>query len=491
MRWVEKYFRVNKKFTRMKILIPIFLLVLVELPSSVFAQVTTAEFVPESAEVLSRYIQYSSVSGNETAAGEYFSALCRSKGLHVRMLGNDSVYNFAASLYPLESGKPNIIFFNHIDVVPPGDTSTWRYPAFSGTIADGMVWGRGALDLKGLAVMQMMSMLSVKEFASAYDLPYNVTLLCVSLEETSSAGANFIIDRHLAELFPLVVFGEGGAGISGLISSRPERDVFCISTAEKQAFWLRVSVAANTSGHGAIPPKEYANQILVNGLSRLMNRRQQLEFNDSNLPMFSAMGRMDKGVRALALRNIRWFKPFAAPAFRNDPNLMAVVSNTISLTQLSNPIGGTNQIAQQASALLDCRLLPGTDPDKFLAKVKRTLNHPLISVDVELQTRACTPSTTSNSFYQSMSTSLKEVYPDAEVMPYLFPAYTDNNFFRNHGIPVYGVNPIKLSPTLLESIHNNDERIPIASLEEGIQVYKIFLHKILLQNNTASVRINR
>jgi carboxypeptidase PM20D1 len=115
--------------------------------------------IPYSAHLLSRYIKHESVTGNERVAGIFFSTIARQKGFHVEILTDDpGSYNFTASLYPLESGKPNIILLNHIDVVPAGKSGEYTHPPFSGAIADGYVWGRGALDMKGMAVMQLLAM---------------------------------------------------------------------------------------------------------------------------------------------------------------------------------------------------------------------------------------------------------------------------------------------------------------------------------------------
>ena len=168
----------------------------------------------EAAQLLSTYVQQSSVTGNEKPAGEFLANVCREKGLHVRVFTdkNDS-YNFAASLYPLESGKPNIIMLNHIDVVPPGDTASWDHPPFSGSIVNDTIWGRGTIDMKGIAIMQLLSTSSFIDRAKEEDLPMNVTLLSVSGEEEfGETGSMIISNEFLDVLNPIVVLGEGGVG---------------------------------------------------------------------------------------------------------------------------------------------------------------------------------------------------------------------------------------------------------------------------------------
>jgi carboxypeptidase PM20D1 len=439
--------------------------------------------VPESARLLSEYIQKESITGNEKAAGEFLASICKSKGLHVRIFTDDvNSYNFSASLYPLDLGKPNIVFLNHIDVVPPGDTTDWTYPPFSGKIADGIVWGRGAIDLKGLAIMQLMAIAELTK-RSGEDFPYNVTLVCVSQEEKSGPfGIQRIIESHFQTLNPIVVFGEGGAGVSGLIERNTDQKVFCISVSEKQALWLKLVVKIPTSGHGSVPPLEYANKEMVKALAGLTNQKAKIQITDANVDMFRSIGRIEKGPRGFVLRNIRLFKPLVCPVLRKDPKVLAIVSNTMTLTNVNNPVGVINQIPQEITATLDCRLLPGSSKDEFIDEIKKHFKK--VNVQVELETFNAKPSPVQNEFYQKFKSAIYQVYPDVRVIPYIFPAYTDNNYFRNLGVPVYGIKPVHLPEELLRSIHNVDERLPISSLEMGIEVYSTFLEKIMTTATT-------
>jgi carboxypeptidase PM20D1 len=284
------------------------------------------------------------------------------------------------------------------------------------------------------------------------------------------------------------VFGEGGAGITGLITTRPEQTVFCISTSEKQALWLRLKLVVTSSGHGSVPPATYANKEMVAALARLMDKKQAIQLTEANTSMFDFLGRIEKGGKGFVMKNIRLFKPVVGGVLRNDPKILSLVSNTISLTNISNPQGSTNQIAQEVTATLDCRLLPGTDYHKFIAGIQKSLRNAGITISVDLNTVNASGSEIANEFYQNFTGALRFVYAGAEVVPYLFPAYTDNNYFRNLGIPVYGIKPVRLPHELLTSIHNIDERLPISSLLDGTDVYVNFLNRMLYQQSTASIK---
>ncbi|MCX6352287.1 MAG: M20/M25/M40 family metallo-hydrolase [Bacteroidetes bacterium] len=440
--------------------------------------------IPESARLLSRYIKFRSVTGNEKKAGEFFTTICIEKELYTKVLTSDSgSYNFCASLYPLELGKPNIIFLNHIDVVPPGDSMQWSHAPFSGEIADSNVWGRGALDNKSMGIMELMAIARFAKMAKRKNLPYNVTLLCVSSEENSAGkGAKLITEKYLKELNPKVVFGEGGAGVKGTLTSRPEKIIYGISTAQKKELWLRLRVKSSTAGHGSVTPDVYANKKMILALNKLVSHKNRIVISPSAYRMFRELGKIEGGKRGFVLRHIRLFKPFIKNFLLNDPVSAAMVSNTFTITNIASDSGAPNQISQGATAVLDCRLLPESSSKNFIRYLKSIIRDDDIEVEVMLKDFNVEESKPNNFFY-TMSDAVKTVHKDVGVVPILFLAFTDNDYFRGKGVPTYGLLPVFLDRNLLESIHNVNERIPISSLENGIDIYAEFLKKTLREDD--------
>ena len=439
-----------------------------------------ATAIPESAHLLSNYVKIPSESGNEAEAGKFLSNECVKSGLHVKVFTKEqNSYNFAASLYPLESGKPNIIFLNHIDVVDEGDDHHWKYPAYSGAIEDGYVWGRGSIDNKGMAVMQLAAITEFAETVQNEKLPFNVTLLSVSSEEVGGElGAKIIADSFLNQLNPVVILGEGGSGVSGIISSNPDQVVYGISVAQKRGLWLKLKLQMKTSGHGSIPPKEYVNKIMIEALDRLNQKKTKVVLSETTKSMFKQMGSMEKGIKGFALRNITLFKPFIGGALKKEPIISALVSNTITLTNISNPPASVNMISQEVEAILDCRLLPQTNTKDFIAEIRKVMKEQRISVEIINESQKASASKT-DLFYDELSNAIKGVNQGSGVIPILFPAFNDNNYFRAKGIPVFGILPIHMDLHSLESIHNIDERLSFESLETGTAVYSDFLYRIL------------
>ena len=434
----------------------------------------------EASRLLSAYIQYPSVTGNEKPAGEFFSGLCRERGLNVKVFTDfaDS-YNFAASLYPLQSGKPNIILLSHIDVVSESDLSEWREGPFSGAIIEDTIWGRGTIDMKGMAIMQLLAISAYVQKAQESDLPVNVTLLGVSGEENyGTMGARIICDSFLRELNPVVVLGEGGVGSRDILTKSKERPVFCISVSDKRALWVELHIDFPTSGHGSVPPPEYANKMMINALSSLTHLKPKIYFNSQTRDMFRAYGAMEKGLTGFMIKHPVIFKPLISIKVRRDPLLLATVTNTMTVTHFDGQDYDINQVPQESSVVLDCRLLPGTMTAEFLDFLHSEINNSAVEIRVLRETQHA-PATVPDMFLPILEEAVKETYPGSGMMTILFPATTDNNYFRNRGIPVYGLNPVIMDQELMKTVHNYNERIPVECLTRGTEVYMRFIGKLL------------
>ena len=436
--------------------------------------------IPLSADILSRYIQIESLTGNEKPAGEFFTSLAREKGLHVRIFSDrQDNYNFACSLYPLESRKPNILLLHHIDTVPATDVEKWKYPPFSGTIAEEQVWGRGAIDMKGMAVMQLEAIMPYIEKAKTGDLPVNVTLVGVSGEEDiSSKGARLVTEEFFDELNPIVVLGEGGIGLSGLIKDKPDHTVFSVSIADKRSLWIRITLYHEASGHGSVPPPQYATKMKIKALSNLLLKREKLQFTDTTRDIFRSLGMLEGGFRGFVLKELPFFRRIVGRILRKEPLVLASLTDTYTITGISHPAGSFNQIPQEISIHLDCRLLPHTKTDEFIRSIEKTLGLENLKIEIVQETPRAEPSS-KKKFFPILEQSIREVFPGSSVIPYLFPAHSDNNFFRHKGVPVFGITPAHVARELLSTIHNTDERISFENLEKGVEVYRQFIDGVI------------
>lgn len=196
--------------------------------------------------------------------------------------------------------------------------------------------------------------------------------------------------------------------------------------------------------------------------------------------MFRGLGKLNGGFKGLVLRNINsWLlRPFRRKILQRQPLLLNEVTNTCQLTSIYNPSAPPNVIPGYAAAYYDCRLVPGIKTKKFIRKIRRCIGNPKVQIEIIDQSPAAKPSHTDEKF-KAIKSALQKSYPGCEVLPVLFPATTDNSYFRSKNISAFGVIPVKLSRELIESVHGINECIPLASFLEGIDAYKIIIEEMI------------
>lgn len=427
--------------------------------------------------LLQKFIQIPSLSGEEKRAGDFIKSVTKENKLFITEFGNtNGNYNFAASIFPLDLKKPNIIFLNHIDEVP--EIELEKSKSYSGQIIDNKLYGRGAIDNKGVALMQLYSIVNYAKFKDLKS-KYNITFLAVSCEETQcEGGVNYVINNYLEELNPFMVIGEGPSELTSLIGGEFKNAVYGISVAHKRSFWLNLELEIETNGHGSITPIDYSNKAFVKALNNLTKKKNKIIYNDINVNILKSLGSHKKGVEKLVLRHPKLFKPFIASKLRKQPELLALFTNTITLTNIYTNNNSYNSIPSKASAFLDCRLLPSTSETEFLKLIKNRLNNDSIKISIEQHMPYATPSSTETDYYQTLEKTIKKYYTNTDVLPIIVPNINDLGAFRQKGIPSYGSIPVSFSREEVEGIHNSGEYISIPHLYNGMNVYFNFIKEI-------------
>lgn len=462
----------------------VFLLVTLPFDSTFYAHSTELEttvFYNEKPygiqEILSKYIQIKSLSGEEEEAGEFLRKICSENGLHITQMGNtNGNFNFAASIKPLSNNLPNIVFLNHLDVIDAGDESQWQYPPYSGKITETEIWGRGAWDNKGTAIMQLFSVIEIAKKYNQSKLPFNLTFLTVSCEETQcEGGAKYVVSNYLKALNPAVVIGEGPPAINGILQNYPETPVFGVAVAQKRSLWLELKLKLKSQGHSSITPPAYANKEMVIALNRLLEKRAKIKYNQLNTNLLKKLGKLNKGFTGLILKHPRFFKPLIAPKLRSQPELLSLFSNTITLTNIYDNNDDANVISDKVTAVLDCRLLPNESTEKFLKYIKRSLNNKKIDVEILSETPIVKSSSDNSVFFNNFKKAIQLNNPKSNIAAIILPSSNDVSFFREHGIPAYSSVPVKIERKYLKLIHNHNERIPKNILTKGKDTYVNFV----------------
>ncbi len=425
--------------------------------------------------VLSEYIKIKSVSGNEKPAALYMKKLCEDFGFYITVFSDtDSSYNFCASLIPLDKNVPSILLINHLDVVPVDEKGNWQHPAFSGIVENDTLYGRGALDMKGLAVMQVFALKKIKEGAILDSIKTNIIILFLSGEETGglNGAAKITKPEILNQLNPMVVFGEGGGGLKGVIDGKENELCFFVSNAEKKSLWIKLTATVKSHGHGSVPSSKTANRILLKAISKIENTEERIVIDKNAKETFKALGNIVGGYKGFILKHIDWwvFKPLRKKVIHSNEALQTLVINSYQLTRIQNPDGSVNQVSQTATAYYDCRLLPNKSERPFFLKLLFRIVDPRIKITILDESPEAEPSKL-DEHYQKMKVAIEKIYPAAHIIPLMFPATTDNSYFRNVNVQSFGVLPFELNKEMVESVHANNEKIPIKAIEQGINVY--------------------
>ena len=435
----------------------------------------------EATTILSNYIKFRSVSGNEKPAAQYIENVCRQQGFYISVFSNtDSSYNFCASLLPLEKKLPSVILLNHVDVVPAQDSANWSFPPYKGTINNDTIYGRGAIDMKGLAVMQIMALKKIKETLNTDSLKNNIIILFLSGEETGggNGGAKVIEPKILNQLNPLVVLGEGGGGFNNVIPGKPNELCFFVSNAEKKSIWLKLEAKVKTNGHSSVRLNKTAHKILLKAINRIESTEEKIYIDKSTKQTFKQIGKLIGGYKGFVVNHISWwiFKPLRKKVINSNEGLKVLVTNSYQLTQIQNPLTGpVNQVAQSAIAYYDCRLLPNKSEKPILLKLMFRILDPRIKLTIVDESPTAEPTKLNTTHYNNIKKAVQTVFPTANVVPVLFPATTDNSYFRSVNIPAFGILPYQLNNEMIESVHASNEKLPIKALIDGVNVYVEFL----------------
>lgn len=429
--------------------------------------------------ILSEYLKYKSISGSEKPAAQYIEKICQDLNLHITTFSDtDSSYNFCASLFPLNPQQQSILFINHIDVVPVDPKETWAHPPFEGIIKNDTIYGRGAIDMKGLAIMQLFALKQFKDSLANNAYSYNVVVLFLSGEETGgkNGAAKIIAPTILSQLNPLVVLGEGGGGLTNVIPGKENELCFFISVAEKKSLWLKLEASVKSHGHGAVPSAKTANKLLLKSIQKIESTEEKIVIDKAVEKTFKEIGKIMGGGKGFVVKHINWwvFKPLRKKIFNQHEALKTLVTNSYQLTQIQNPQGSVNQVAQIATAYYDCRLLPNKIEKPLLMKLLFKIVDPRVKISIIDESPEADVSDMGIHF-KNIKKSITSIFPKAHVIPVLFPATTDNSYFRSIGINAYGTLPFQLNSSMMESVHASNECLPLRAIDHGINFYVSFL----------------
>jgi len=421
----------------------------------------------QAAALLSRYLRIRTVNppGSELQAAEFLADALQERGIRSTIFTPEpGRANLVARLRGSGSRRP-ILLYHHMDVVE-ADIDHWTVDPFGGEIRDGYVYGRGAIDMKGLGIMQLLALDLLQK-----TMPHrsrDVILLAAADEEKGGrAGVQWMIGNHWDEIDAEYVWDEGGFGLKDLFGPQP---VFSTATAEKLDLWVRL-VARGQPGHSGMPLEDNAVNRLRRALDRVMATNSRWEVHPVTQRMFAEIGRGGGFPRGLLLRNLA--NPLVFRLLRKQltasPQIAAMLRDTVSITVLQAG-GKENVTPDRAEAVLDIRLLPGRDPHAFLEDLQKQIADEAVDLEVVQFPQQSSVSPADSAFFLTLQQVLAELVPGSRTVPMLTPGTTDSCFFRRKGISSYGLFPILTPPAELDRFHGYDERISLENLRLGTQV---------------------
>ena len=434
------------------------------LPSASLSKEKQAAYSDLAVKLATEYFQVDTTNppGNEARAAAFFKKIFDAEGIENQVFtvkpGRD---NILARLHGSGAQRP-IILLSHEDVV----TSTpelWKHPPFSAAVDNGVMYARGSEDMKNEAIAHLVTMIILKRENVALDR--DVIFLATADEEVDDIGSEWMI-ANKKDLFANAEFlmTEGGRD---RVDAQGNVQYVGINTAGKIPFWLVLTTRGN-AGHGSRPLPDSAPNRLVRALDRIINYKTEMTVLPVVDQFFKAMARYETGARKQQFMNVR--ESLKDPKFRqsieDDQNLNYMFRNTITLTQMEGS-HQTNVIPAVATANIDVRLMPGEDPQKFLAAITKVVNDPKVEIKAERPSKQGKASPIDTVLMTAIRSTAAHYFPNTPVTAWMDSGYTENEMYRQLGIVCYGFNPYTTTDDESHSEHNNNERIRVEELRRG------------------------
>ncbi|MDP2871656.1 MAG: M20/M25/M40 family metallo-hydrolase [Bacillota bacterium] len=451
------------------------------MPTKTLPSPLTPQELDELASLATRILQdlirldTSNPPGNEIIAARYLHELLAAEGIAGEILEPEPgrgnvVARLKADTDTATAGK-GLLLLSHLDVVP-AEPDKWDVPPFSGEIRDGEVWGRGAIDMKGLAALEAAIFITVKRRGLA--LRRDLVLAATANEEAGGwFGARWIAENRLELVDADAAINEGG----GIGLEFGGKTVYTVQTAEKAPCPVTVT-AHGRPGHASVPSDDNAVVTLSRALVAIGSRRLPPKITSSFRgfvetlaasfgPVLGALARqmLNPQLAEQVIDRVT-ADPLKTAAFK------AMIRNTATPTIVKAGYK-VNVIPGAATAELDCRLLPGSSPEELVKELEDVLAAAGLAGTVKLEAARTDAPTLESPFagelVERMADAIRTHAAGAPLVPFLMPGATDGRFLRPKGIPVYGFSPM-LPGEPFGNAHGHNERIGLASIRFGAQV---------------------
>ncbi|MGO1434293.1 MAG: M20/M25/M40 family metallo-hydrolase [Canibacter sp.] len=397
----------------------------------------------------------------EAPAAEYVSDFLRDLGLEPKTYesapGRTTVVCQIAGSDPTLSA---LVLHGHLDVVP-ADPANWSVDPFAGEVIDGMLWGRGAVDMKD---MDAMMLTAVAELLRAGELPRRPVILVFFADEENGGqfGSTFMVREH-----PEVFEGAKTAisEVGGYSVYFGDQRAYLLQTGEKALDWVRLK-STGVAQHGSRIASENAIVKLGRAVAKLGSHEWPIELGDTTRALLREIAELTgPGEPEELMQRAGAGSGFLFPSLRTTSNPTVLNAGYMH-----------NVIPDTAEAIVDIRSFPGRQAET-LKKVQEIVGSDALVEPITSGIGMETPFT--GELVDAVIASLRSQDPDAHVLPYLLSAGTDNKALASLGIVGYGFVPLQLPPELdfPAMFHGVDERVPLAAMDFGHKVLVDFLRR--------------
>ncbi len=364
---------------------------------------------------------------------------------------------------------------SHQDVAPieQGTEADWTYPPFSGAVAEGHIWGRGAIDLK----LTITAALEAAEYLLARSFqPRRTIYFAFGADEEVGGqfGAAKIAERLRKRGVRLAfTLDEGGMILSDAVPGI-DKPVALIGTAEKGYLTLRLT-GYGPGGHSSMPPQTTAVGRIARAITAIERHRMPSALDEPMREMFALLAPEAVFPYGMIYANVPLTSPLLLRMLEKDPITGALVRTTSAATLVEGGVAD-NVVPQKAAAIVNFRLKPGDRLERVLRRVRRFVADSGVQVEVLEWRETSRNSSTQSPGFKALATAVQQVVPEAVVAPCLTVNSTDSRYYESIVRNQYRFVPVRSSLEDLKRIHGTDERISVKNYEEIVQFFIRFIH---------------
>jgi acetylornithine deacetylase/succinyl-diaminopimelate desuccinylase-like protein len=452
-------------------------LLLVTIATTASAQATSEpDWAAASRETLAHLqamIRLNTVNppGNELLVAGHLDSALRAAGIETHLFEPTPGRGALVARIKGNGSRQPVLIMGHMDVVGV-ERDKWSVDPFAAEIKDGYLYGRGAIDDKGMLAANLETMLLLKRHVidKGGTLSRDVIFVANSDEEASGEwGMGWLIKNHPELIRAEFALNEGGR--TRIVGGK--RLYVAVQNTEKVPHTVTLT-ARGPGGHASIPLAGNAILRLGRALAKISAYKEPVQVNPTTRTFFSELGRVwpnayERSAMAdVASTDTRRIQR-GARVLERIPVFDAVLRNGISATILQGGIRG-NVIPTEAKAMLNVRTLPGQSIDGVVARLKRVVGDSLVEIVVSDRGDDAPASDFHSPMFTAIKESAQALDPALAVVPYLSTGATDSARLRAWGMQSFGLLPFPMNQDDEDRMHGNDERIPLASLDFGTRM---------------------